>query len=360
MPTAHNDLPTSADVFTAAQNIAGHIHRTPLISSRHLDALSGANLWFKCEHLQKVGAFKARGASNALAQLPADINMVATHSSGNHGAALAWAAAERGLACTVVMPETAPLAKRAAVAAYGAEIVICGPSQADRETALEKVVTQSGAPGVRVQVVPPFDDRRIIAGQGTVALEIVQQCRERGFTPDIVLAPVGGGGLLAGIGLAIAALAPDVTVIGAEPAGADDAQRSLRGGVHITTPSTPDKIAGSDFGQPQAGPQGGAQGWAPHTIADGLRTTLGRRNYAVIRRTVRDIVTVSEHGIVEAMRLLWTRTKQLVEPSAAVGLAAVLEHGARFRNKNVAVVLTGGNMDLEKVADLFTDTEESS
>jgi len=331
MPTDRNDLPTSADVFTAAQNIAGLVHRTPLISSRQLDALSGANLWFKCEHLQKVGAFKARGASNALAQLPPDTGMVATHSSGNHGAALAWAAAERGLACTVVMPETAPLAKRAAVAGYGAEIVICGPSPMDRETALRKVVEQSGA-----HVVPPFDDRRIIAGQGTVALEIVQQCRERGFTPDIVVAPVGGGGLLAGIGLAIAALTPDVTVIGAEPAGADDAQRSLRGGVHITAPP------------------------APNTLADGLRTTLGRRNYAVIRRTVRDIVTVTERGIVEAMRLLWTRTKQLVEPSAAVGLAAVLEHDARFRNKNVAVVLTGGNMDLDRVADLFTDKEESS
>ncbi|SHG23696.1 threonine dehydratase [Microbulbifer donghaiensis] len=330
MPTNQNDLPTSADVFTAAQNIAGRIHRTPMISSRQLDEFGGAGLWFKCEHLQKVGAFKARGASNALAQLPPDTQMVATHSSGNHGAALAWAAAERGLACTVVMPETAPLAKRAAVAGYGAEIVICGPTQADRESTLQKVVEQSGA-----HVVPPFDDPRIIAGQGTVALEIIQQCREQGFVPDVVVAPVGGGGLLAGIGLAIAALAPDVVVIGAEPAGADDAQRSLRGGVHITTPQ------------------------APATIADGLRTTLGRRNYSVIRRTVRDIVTVTEHGIVEAMRLLWTRTKQLVEPSAAVGLAAVLEHQARFRNKNVAIVLTGGNMDLDRVADLFAEGEDS-
>ncbi|MFC6635003.1 threonine ammonia-lyase [Microbulbifer taiwanensis] len=329
MPTDHNDLPTSADVFTAAQNISGRIHRTPLISSGQINRLSGADLWFKCEQLQKVGAFKARGASNALALLPPATQMVATHSSGNHGAALAWAAAERGLACTVVMPETAPLAKRAAVAGYGAEIVICGPSQADRESALQKLVEQTGA-----HIVPPFDDRRIIAGQGTVALEIVQQCREQGFTPDILVAPVGGGGLLAGIGLAVAALAPDIIVMGAEPAGADDAQRSLRGGTHVTTQK-------------------------PDTIADGLRTTLGRRNYAVIRRTVRDVVTVTEHGIVEAMRLLWTRTKQLVEPSAAVGLAAVLEHGARFRNKNVAIVLTGGNMDLHRVADLFNDREES-
>ncbi|AMX03025.1 threonine ammonia-lyase [Microbulbifer thermotolerans] len=330
MQNDRNDVPRSADVFTAAQHIASYIHRTPLISSRLLNTLSGANLWFKCEHLQKVGAFKARGVCNALAQVPSEVTMVATHSSGNHGAALAWAAAERGLACTVVMPETAPQVKRAAVAAYGAEIVICGPSQADRERALESVVAQTGA-----HVVPPFDDRRIIAGQGTVALETIQQCRERGFTPDVLVAPVGGGGLLAGVGLAVAALAPDITVMGAEPAGADDAQRSLRGGVHITAPQVPD------------------------TIADGLRTSLGRRNYAVIRRTVRDIVTVTEHGIVEAMRMLWMYTKQLVEPSAAVGLAAVLEHSARFRNKNVALILTGGNMDLDRVADLFSREELS-
>ncbi|MBB3062942.1 threonine ammonia-lyase [Microbulbifer rhizosphaerae] len=328
MPTDRNDLPTSAEVFTAAQNIAGRIHRTPLISSGQINGITGANLWFKCEHLQKVGAFKARGASNALAQLPPETRRVATHSSGNHGAALAWAAAERGLACIVVMPETVPAAKRAAVAGYGAEIVTCGATQDEREAALKKVVAETGA-----HVVPPFDDRRIIAGQGTVALEIMQQCREQGFTPDIVMAPVGGGGLLAGVGLAIAALAPDVLVIGAEPAGADDAQRSLRGGVHITSQE-------------------------PRTIADGLRTTLGRRNYAIARRTVRDVVTVSERGIVEAMRLLWTRTKQLVEPSAAVPLAAVLEHGARFRNKNVALVLTGGNMDLDRVAELFSESSE--
>ena len=330
MSTKFNDFPTSAEVFSAAQHIAGHIHCTPLIRSSQIDALSGANLWFKCEHLQKVGAFKARGACNALALLPSDVGNVATHSSGNHGAALAWAAAQRGIACTVVMPETAPLAKRAAVAGYGAEIVICGPTQGDRETALNRVVEQSGA-----HVVPPFDDRRIIAGQGTVALEVVRQCREEGFIPDMVIAPVGGGGLLAGVGLALAALAPDILVLGAEPAGADDAQRSLRGGVHVTSQQ-------------------------PDTIADGLRTTLGVRNYSIIRRTVRDIVTVSEHGIVEAMHLLWTRTKQLVEPSAAVGLAAVLEHSARFRNKNVAVILTGGNMDLNGVSSLFAELEEGA
>ncbi|BBM00146.1 threonine/serine dehydratase [Microbulbifer sp. GL-2] len=328
MPSDSNDLPTSADIFCAAQTVSTTVHRTPLISSQLLNQLGGANLWFKCEHLQKVGAFKARGATNALSLLPEGTELVATHSSGNHGAALAWAAAEQSLPCIVVMPETAPNAKRAAVEGYGAKIITCGPSLADREAALQKVVQETGA-----HIVPPYDDSRIIAGQGTVALEIVQQCREQGFTPDVIVAPVGGGGLLAGIGLAMAALAPDVLVIGAEPAGADDAQRSLRGGVHITTQQ-------------------------PNTIADGLRTTLGQRNYKVIRRTVRDIVTVSESGIVRAMQLLWTRTKQMVEPSAAVGFAAVLEHGARFRNKNVAVVLTGGNMDLGKVSNLFASVEE--
>ncbi|WP_444902047.1 threonine/serine dehydratase [Microbulbifer sp. SSSA007] len=328
MPSDPNDLPTSADVFCAAQTVSGTVHRTPLIRSQLLNELGGANLWFKCEHLQKVGAFKARGAANALSLLPEGAELVATHSSGNHGAALAWAAAERCLPCIVVMPETTPDMKRMAVESYGATIVTCGPTLADREEALQKVVQETGA-----HVVPPYDDSRIIAGQGTVALEVVQQCREQGFTPDVIVAPVGGGGLLAGTGLAIAALAPDVLVIGAEPAGADDAQRSLRGGVHITTQQ-------------------------PHTIADGLRTTLGHRNYRVIRRTVRDIVTVSESGIVRAMQLLWTRTKQMVEPSAAVGLAAVLEHGARFRNKNVAVVLTGGNMDLGKVSSLLASVEE--
>ncbi|WP_237054694.1 threonine ammonia-lyase [Microbulbifer sediminum] len=327
MPDNNLDVPGSAEVFSAAQDIAERIHRTPLMTSGLIDRACGANLFFKCEHLQKTGAFKARGASNALCRLPAGTTMVATHSSGNHGAALAWAAAARGIACTVVMPETSPLAKRAAVAGYGAEIVLCGPTLADREAALRKVVDDSGA-----HVVPPFDDRRIIAGQGTVALEILEQCRERGFTPDIVLAPVGGGGLLAGTGLAMAAMAPEVLVLGAEPAGADDAQRSLRSGVHVTS-QTPD------------------------TIADGLRTPLGERNFAVIRQTVKDIVTASEKSIVDAMQLLWTRTKQLVEPSAAVPLAAILEHPARFRDKKVALVLSGGNMDLVRAASLFAGEE---
>ncbi|WP_418903584.1 threonine ammonia-lyase [Microbulbifer pacificus] len=319
------DLPTAADVFAAAERLHGRIHRTPLMTSSGLNEWLGAEIYFKCEHLQKVGAFKARGAANAVLQLPPGTDMVATHSSGNHGAALAWAAAERGLRCTVVMPDNAPLAKKTAVAAYGAEIRYCAPTLAAREATLAELVDQTGA-----HVVPPFDDARIIAGQGTVAQEIVGQCRERGFSPDLVVAPVGGGGLLAGIGLAMCALAPEVTVLGAEPAGADDAQRSFRSGVRVT-----DQV--------------------PDTIADGLRTTLGLRNFAVIRERVSDIVTVSEEGILLALQLLWGRTKQMVEPSAAVGLAAVMEHGSRFRNKRVVVVLSGGNMDFAVVAGLLAE-----
>ena len=317
------DLPQAAEVFSAAQRLTGKIHRTPLITSRAINAATGAEVFLKCEHLQKVGAFKARGATNAVGLLPAGTTMVATHSSGNHGAALAWAAAEQGLKCTVVMPNNAPQAKREAVAAYGADILLCEPTLEAREQALAEFVSSTGA-----HVVPPFDDRRIIAGQGTVAQEIIGQCREQGFTPDLLVAPVGGGGLLAGVGLAVSALAPEVKVLGAEPAGADDAQRSFRSGQRVTEQQ-------------------------PHTIADGLRTTLGVRNFALIRETVNDVVTVSEEEIQLAMKLLWTRTKQLVEPSAAVSLAAVLAHPARFRNKRVVLVLTGGNMDLSTVGDLL-------
>lgn len=317
------DLPAAAEVFAAAQRLTGKVHRTPILTSRALNAATGAEIFLKSEHLQKVGAFKARGAANAVLQLPEGTQRVATHSSGNHGAALAWAAAERGISCSVVMPENAPAAKRAAVAAYGADIVLCEPTLAAREGTLAEVVAETGA-----HVVPPFDDCRVIAGQGTVAQEIIGQCRELGFTPDLIVAPVGGGGLLAGVGLAVSALAPEIKVLGAEPAGADDAQRSFRSGQRVTE-QTPD------------------------TIADGLRTTLGIRNFSVIRNTVNDIVTVSDDDIRQALTLLWTRTKQLVEPSAAVSLAAVLAHPARFRGKKVALVLTGGNMDLATIGELL-------
>lgn len=323
-----SDLPVAADVFAAAERLSGKIHRTPLMTSSGINELLGAELYFKCEHLQKVGAFKARGATNAVLQVPAGTDLVATHSSGNHGAALAWAAREQSIRCTVVMPENAPETKKAAVAAYGAEIILCAPTLEARESTLAELVNQSGA-----HVIPPFDDSRIIAGQGTVAQEIVGQCRERGFIPDLIVAPVGGGGLLAGVALAVSALAPEIKVLGAEPAGADDAQRSFRSGQRVTEQ-------------------------VPDTIADGLRTVLGIRNFSLIREGVNDVVTVTEVGIREALGQLWRRTKQLVEPSAAVGLAAVMEHPARFRNKRAVIILTGGNMDFSTVAGLLAGRDE--
>ncbi|GMG86816.1 threonine ammonia-lyase [Biformimicrobium ophioploci] len=310
------NLPATEDVFSAAQRIAPFVHETPLMTSERLSDLAGAELYFKCEHLQKVGAFKARGAVNAVLQLPPEQKLVATHSSGNHGAALAWAAAASGRESIVVMPENAPAVKKAAVAGYGAKVVECGPTLANREAALADVVSETGA-----HVVPPYDDPRIIAGQGTVGVELVRQCRERGFVPDLVVAPIGGGGLLAGTGLALRGLLPECKLIGAEPAGAADAHLSLRSGVRRT-----DVVS--------------------NTIADGLRTTIGERNFAVVRDTVQDIVTVSEDGIRDAMHLIWSRMKQLVEPSAAVSLAGVFEHASRFRGKKVVLVLSGGNVDM--------------
>jgi len=308
---------TLADLEAAHARIAGVVHETPVLTSRLLDAHSGATLFFKGEHLQRAGAFKARGASNAVLGLPeADAARgVATHSSGNHGAALAMAAARRGIPAWIVMPENAPAVKRAAVAGYGATIVDCASTLAAREETLAEVVAAHGA-----HVVHPYDDERVIAGQGTVALELLRAVPGL----EVIAAPVGGGGLLAGIAVAAKALKPDLEVIGVEPAGADDAFRSF----------------GLGSLQPQHNPQ---------TIADGLRTGLGVRNFALIQRYVDTIVTVSEEAIVEAMRLQWTRMKTLVEPSGAVPFAGVLEHGERFRGRRCAIVVSGGNVDLDRL-----------
>lgn len=311
------DLFAIDDIEAARERIAGAVHRTPLISSRLLDARSGSELHFKCENLQKVGAFKARGASNAVLGL-ADVEAaagVATHSSGNHGAALAMAAANRGIPAWVVMPESAPAVKRAAVEAYGATIVPCESTLAAREETLASVLAAHGA-----HAVHPYNDLRVIAGQGTVALELLEQLEHF----EVVAIPVGGGGLLAGMALAIKARAPQVEVIGVEPAGADDAFRS--------------------FGLGQLQDVG-----RPNTIADGLRAGLGPLNFALIQRHVDTIVTVSEEAIVEAMRLQWTHLKTLVEPSGAVSFAGVLEHGERFRGRRAAVVISGGNVDLDRL-----------
>lgn len=304
-------------VQAALERIAGHIHRTPVIRSRLLDERTGSEVFFKCENLQKVGAFKARGALNAVLGLAQDevVRGVATHSSGNHGAALAMAAAVRGIPARVVMPDNAPAVKKAAVSAYGAEVIECEPTLKARESALQQVVAAHGA-----HVVHPYDDPRIIAGQGTTALELLEQIDGC----SAVVIPVGGGGLLAGMATVIKALAPGIEVIAAEPAGADDAFRSF----------------GLGYLVPQENPD---------TIADGLLTSLGALNYAIIRERVDTMLTVEDSTIIEAMKLQWTRLKTVVEPSGAVSFAALLEHPERFRGRRVACVISGGNVDPERL-----------
>lgn len=315
--TEPDDLPTFDDVVAAAARIAGVVHRTPVLTCRTLDDLCRAHLYCKCENLQKVGAFKARGASNAVLSLSDEKAAcgVATHSSGNHGAALAWAAARRGIPAHVVMPRTSKAVKKAAVASYGAHVVECEPTLAARESTLAEVVATTGA-----TFVHPYNDPRVIAGQGTAALELCEEVHGL----DAILAPVGGGGLLSGTALAVSGRCLHTAVWGAEPRAADDAFRSLRQGRIV--PSLD-----------------------PRTVADGLRTSLGSRTFAIIRQHVRGIVTVSEEAIVAAMRLVWERMKIVVEPSSAVPLAALLAGDLDLPGQRVGIILSGGNVDLEEL-----------
>ena len=313
------DTVTLALIRDAGQRIAPFVHRTPIMGSQQIGALLDCVIEFKCENLQKAGAFKARGAHNAVFQLSdRDARSgVATHSSGNHGAALALAARNRNIPAYVVMPDDAAAVKKEAVAEYGAEIIYCDPNLTARESTLAQLQSDTGA-----HVVHPYDDARVICGQGTVGLEIAEQ--SAGNPPEVVIVPVGGGGLLAGVAVAIKALLPGCRVIAAEPLGADDAHRSFHSGRW----------------QPQL---------APNTIADGLLTSLGKLNFELIREHVDDIVTVTEESIATAMQWIWTRTKQVVEPSAAVPLAAVMGDRARFRGQRLSLVLTGGNVDLDRL-----------
>jgi len=303
------------DVEEAYERIRDYVHETQLLRSQHLDALCDAEVFFKAEHLQKAGAFKTRGAVNAVMSLDAlqASKGVATHSSGNHGGALARAAQLRGIPAHVVMPSNAVAVKQAAVLAYGGEVIECEPTLEAREAALREAVARTGA-----HFVPPYDDDRIIAGQGTAMLEVIRR------QPDIdcCIVPVGGGGLLAGS--AVVAAAHGIGVYGAEPEGADDAYRSFESGERVTT-------------------------HVPDTIADGLLTTLGERNFELIRRHATGILLISDEEIREAMRLIWTRLKQVVEPSAAVTLAAIVRNPGIFRDKRVVAVLTGGNVDLDRL-----------
>lgn len=312
------DTAPGIEVLRAAHaRIAPYIHRTPVLRSAALDARCGASVYMKAEHLQKVGAFKARGATNAVLSLDEEVigAGVATHSSGNHAAALARAAGLRGTTATIVMPRDAPLAKQDAVRGYGGEIIFCDPTQAAREGTLAEVVARTGA-----AVVHPYNDWQVIAGQGTAAIELLEDVPDL----DAILVPVGGGGLIAGTAIAVHALAPSVEVYGVEPAGADDAARGFRAGVRV-------------------------RGGTPETLCDGLRAEVGERGFSVMLARVTDMMTVADTAVVEAMRFTWERTKQLIEPSAATVIAALFAGHAGLRGRRIGVMLSGGNCDLDNL-----------
>lgn len=304
-------------IAEAANRIKYYTHRTPVLSSSQINDITGAEIRFKCENFQKAGAFKGRGAHNVLFSLSdSEIrNGVITHSSGNHAGALALAAKTRGTKAYIIMPETAPAVKVAAVKAYGGEITFCKPTLEARESTLKEVQKIH-----HPLEVHPYNDERIIAGQATAAKELLEDYSDL----DILLAPVGGGGLLSGTALSAIYLSPSTEVVAAEPKGADDAYRSFKSGKFVPSEN-------------------------PRTIADGLLTSLGSITYPIIKELVSDILTVEEETIIRAMKLIWERMKIVVEPSSAVPLAAILENPSRFRGKKTGIILSGGNVDLNKL-----------
>ncbi|MFN7595650.1 MAG: beta-hydroxyaspartate dehydratase BhcB [Cereibacter sp.] len=310
-------IPTYDDVVAAHARIAPHIHRTPVLTSSFLNALTGASLFFKCENFQKAGAFKVRGASNAVFGLSdaGAVRGVATHSSGNHALSLSYAAGRRGIPCAVVMPRTAPQAKKDAVRGYGGTITECEPSTTSREEVFARVQAQTGA-----DFVHPYNDPRVIAGQATCSRELMEQVDGL----DQVIAPIGGGGMISGTCLTLSAIAPQVEIYAAEPEQADDALRSLRAG-HIIADDAPD------------------------TVADGLKVPLKDLTWHFVKSRVTDILTASEQEIIDAMRLTWARMKIVIEPSCAVPLATILKNPETFRRRRVGVIITGGNVDLDKL-----------
>lgn len=308
---------TIDDVRAAEKRIRPYIHRTPVLTSSFFDEQTGAELFFKCENFQKAGAFKVRGASNAVFGLNSDVaeRGVATHSSGNHALSLSYAAGRRGIPCHVVMPRTAPEAKKAAVRGYGGIITECEPSTTSREAVFSEVQAQTGA-----EFVHPYNDPRVICGQATCSFELLEQVEGL----DAVVAPIGGGGMVSGTCLTLSNLAPDVAIYAAEPEQADDAARSFRAG----------RIIADD---------------APSTVADGLKVPLKENTWHFVSNHVRDVQTVSEQEIVDAMRLIWQRMKIVMEPSSAVALAVILRNPEVYRGKRVGVIVTGGNVDLGKL-----------
>lgn len=310
-------IPTFDDVLAAATRIEPHVHKTPVLTSSYFNKLTGAELFFKCENFQKAGVFKARGASNAVFGLNAAqaAKGVATHSSGNHGLSLSYAAGKRGIKATVVMPRTAPEAKKDAVRGYGATVVECEPSTSSREAVFAEVVAQSGA-----DFIHPYNDPRVIAGQGTCSLELNQQVAGL----DAVIAPIGGGGMVSGTCLTLSNIAPEIKIYAAEPKNADDAYRSFKAG-HIIADD------------------------APETVADGLKVPLKDLTWHFVSNYVEDILLATEQEIIDAMRLTWQRMKIVMEPSSAVPLATIMKNKDRFSGKRLGVIITGGNVDLNKL-----------
>lgn len=308
---------TFQEIQQAAERIEPYIHRTPVLTNHSLNQKVGAQVFLKCENMQKVGAFKFRGASNAVFSLneAEAAPGVCTHSSGNHAQALALAAKLRGIPAFIVMPDNAPSVKKNAVAGYGGRITFCEPTLEARESTLERIRRETGA-----SVVHPYNDERVIAGQGTAALELLEEVQDL----DVVISPLGGGGLLSGTSIAATELKKGIRVIAGEPEMADDAYRSLKAGKII----------------PSAHPQ---------TIADGLLTSLGTLTFPIIRERVEQIVTVSEQGIIDSMKFVWERVKIVIEPSAAVAVGVLWEDKIDLRGLKVGVILSGGNVDLEKL-----------
>jgi threonine dehydratase len=308
---------TLNDIRTAAQRIKPYIHHTPVLTNESLNRRTDAQVYLKCENLQKVGAFKFRGACNAVFSLSDDgaTHGVSTHSSGNHAQALALAARLRGIPAYIVMPRNAPTVKKEAVAGYGGQITFCEPTLEARESTLAKIAEETGS-----TVVHPYDNEHVIAGQGTAALELLEESPEL----DVIIAPVGGGGLISGTAIAATGIRNGIRVIAAEPEMADDAYRSMQMGEIV--PST-----------------------NPKTIADGLLTSLGKITFPIIQGCVEQVITVSEPAIIGSMKFIWERAKIIIEPSAAVAVAVLWEGKIDLSGLKVGVILSGGNVDLEKL-----------
>jgi threonine dehydratase len=309
--------PALSDIQAAHQRIKPFIHRTPVLSSMQINRIFGAEIFMKCENFQKVGAFKFRGATNAVLNLTDEEKRrgVVTHSSGNHAAALAHAAVQAGVKAYIVMPETAPVVKKNAVAGYGAEITFCKPTLQAREEAADEIIARTGA-----VLIHAYDNFNVICGQGTTAIELLEENPDL----DIIIAPIGGGGLMSGVSTAARGLRPDIRIYGAEPLNANDAYKSF-----ITGKLVPS--------------------FNPSTIADGLLTSLSERTFSIISKNVDNIYTVSERSIIECMQLIWERMKIIVEPSSATVLAVIKENPDVFRGKKTGLIISGGNVDLRNL-----------